>query len=337
MKTLLSVLVVAVLALAGAAVWGWWQYERRPLPMAAAEVEVEIERGGGANRVAESLNRQGLRVSPWLFRLAVRLREDDARLRAGIYLFDSPVTLRRLIDRLTRGDATQHAITFIDGWTFRQMREAIARTPELRQDSRELSDLEILQRIGATETHPEGLFAPDTYAFDRNSSELKVLRQAYRLQQRRLQQAWERAQASTPPLPYATPYEVLIMASIIEKETGRPDERPKVAAVFVNRLQRGMMLQSDPTTIYGLGDAFDGNLRRRHLQTDTVYNTYTRGGLPPTPIAMPGRAAIEAAVAPAAIDALYFVSRGDGTSEFSNDLAAHNRAVNKYQRRQGLN
>jgi UPF0755 protein len=193
-----------------------------------------------------------------------------------------------------------------------------------------LSDREVLARLGAAEAHPEGLFAPDTYGFVRGTSDVDILARAYQLQQRRLDAVWE--QAVGLGLPYRHPYELLTMASIIEKETGHEDDRPKVAAVFVNRLKRGMMLQSDPTTIYGLGEAFDGNLRRRDLVADTPYNTYTRHGLTPTPIAMPGRASLEAAIAPAPISALFFVARGDGTSEFSEDYAAHNRAVNRYQR-----
>jgi UPF0755 protein len=223
-------------------------------------------------------------------------------------------------------------IVLIEGWNWRQVRAALAAQPDLRQDTAGLDDATILARLGATEGHPEGLFAPDTYAFVRGTSDLDVLRRAYQLQRRRLAEAV--AAAAERKLPYRSEYEVLIMASIIEKETGREEDRAKVAAVFVNRLRRGMMLQSDPTTIYGLGEAFDGNLRRSHLTTDTPYNTYTRHGLTPTPIAIPGRASIVAALDPAPITALFFVSRGDGTSEFSDDLAAHNRAVNRYQRKQ---
>jgi UPF0755 protein len=324
-------LAVALIALAAAAGWAYWQYQGAPLRMAAPDMQVEVEKGAAGQAIATSLNEQGVAVRPWLFRVALRLRGDGPQIRAGSYQLTAPITLATLLDRMTRGDVTMRDIALIEGWTFRQVRAALARETDLRQEAAELADAEILARIGAAEGHPEGLFAPDTYAFVRGTSDLDILRRAYQLQRRHLERAWEAAQGRG--LPYRDPYEVLIMASIIEKETGRAEDRPKVAAVFVNRLKRGMMLQSDPTTIYGMGEAFDGNLRRKDLVTDTPYNTYTRHGLTPTPIAMPGRASIDAAVEPASIEALFFVSRGDGTSEFSNDLAAHNRAVNRYQRK----
>jgi UPF0755 protein len=332
MKRLLAVALLAVAAIGAAAGWGWWRYAHAPLATGAAPVQVEIERGTTGQGVGAALRRQGVEVSDRLLALALRLRGDAPRIRAGNYEFSGPITLRALLDRLTRGDVTLRDVTLIEGWTFRQVRAALAKHPDLRQDAAALSDAEVLARIGATEPHPEGLFAPDTYAFARGSSDLEVLRRAYRLQQAVLRKAWETRMARPDPPPYRTPYEALVMASIVEKETGREADRARVAAVFVNRLKRGMMLQSDPTTIYGLGEAFDGNLRRRDLVADTPYNTYTRSGLTPTPIAMPGRASIVAALDPAPIAALYFVARGDGSSEFSNDLAAHNRAVARYQK-----
>jgi UPF0755 protein len=334
MKRLLAVALLALAALGAAAGWAWWRYERAPLALGAPELDVEIERGTAGQAVGAALRRQGVEVPDWLIALALRWRGDAPRIRAGNYQISAPITLRALLDRLTRGDVTLRDVTLIEGWTFRQVRAALAKHPDLRPDSAGLSDAEILARIGATEAHPEGLFAPDTYAFARGSSDLEVLRRAYRLQRDVLRKAWDARMARPDPPPYTSPYEALIMASIVEKETGREADRAKVAAVFVNRLRRGMMLQSDPTTIYGLGDAFDGNLRRRDLVADTPYNTYTRSGLTPTPISMPGRASIAAALDPARIPALYFVARGDGSSEFSNDLAAHNRAVAKYQKSQ---
>jgi UPF0755 protein len=220
-------------------------------------------------------------------------------------------------------------LTIVEGLTFREMRALLAATPELKQDSGNMSPAQLLQAIGASQTHPEGLFAPDTYVYDPGSSDLEIWRQAYRAQMTALQDAWA---SRAPDLPYKTPYEALIMASIIEKETGQSSERGLIGGVFVNRLKRGMLLQTDPTIIYGLGERFDGNLRKRDLVTDGPYNTYTRPGLPPTPIALPGRAALAAALKPDATDALYFVARGDGTSQFSSTLEAHNRAVDKYQR-----
>ena len=333
MNRLLAVALVAVAAIAAGVAWVGWRYANAPLPLASDELQIEIERGTAGPAVGAALRRQGVDVPAWLFAVALRYRGDAPKIRAGNYEIAAPITLRALLDRLTRGDVTLRDVTLVEGWTFRQFRAALARHPDLRPDSASLSDAELLQRIGATETHPEGLFAPDTYAFARGSSDIEVLRRAYRLQRQTLQRAWDARMARPDPPPLRTPYEALVMASIVEKETGREADRAKVAAVFANRLRRGMMLQSDPTTIYGMGDAFDGNLRRRDLLADTPYNTYTRAGLPPTPIAMPGRASIEAALNPAPIRSLYFVARGDGSSEFSDDLAAHNRAVARYQRK----
>lgn len=333
MRRLFAVALLGLAAVLAAAAWAWWQYARAPLPLAQAEVQVEIDRGMAGQAIAAALRRQGVAVPDWLFAAALRLRGDGPKIRAGSYELTAPITLAALLDRLTRGDVTLRDITLIEGWTWRQMRAALARSTDLRQDTAALDDREVLRRIGASEPHPEGLFAPDTYAFARGSSDLEVLQRAYRLQQRRLEAAWQARFQQPDPPPYRNPYEALIMASIVEKETGREADRVKVAAVFVNRLRRGMMLQSDPTTIYGLGESFDGNLRRRDLTADTTYNTYTRSGLTPTPISMPGLASIEAALNPASIPALYFVARGDGSSEFSNDLPAHNRAVARYQKK----
>jgi UPF0755 protein len=238
------------------------------------------------------------------------------------------MNLLAIVDKLRRGEVLRERVLIVEGSTFAEMRTALAAHPELRKDTASMSDAEVLRAVGADETSPEGLFAPETYVFDTGSSDLEVLRQAYRAQRAIVQQAWE---ARAPGLPYRTAYEALVMASIVEKETGTASERARIAGVFVNRLQKGMLLQTDPTVIYGLGAKFDGNLRKRDLTTDTPYNTYTRAGLPPTPIALPGRASIAAALNPEPTKALYFVSRGDGTSEFSETLTDHNRAVDKYQ------
>jgi len=296
--------------------------------MPEGAVRVLVPKGANVRSAAAALRERGIEVSPTLMLLRYRLRGLDGQLKAGTYEFSSPQTIDTLLDKMVSGETVVETIRFIEGWTFRQMRAAIDAHPELQRDTAGLSDAEVLKRIGAEESHPEGLFMPETYRFSPGVSDLEIYRQAYRLMKRKLSEAWERRQ---PDLPIDSPYAALVLASIVEKETGRPEERPKIAAVFVNRLRIGMMLQSDPTTIYGLGDRFDGNLRKRDLQADTPYNTYTRGGLPPTPIALPGLASIEAVLAPADIKALYFVSRGDGTSEFSNNLADHNRAVARYQ------
>jgi UPF0755 protein len=217
----------------------------------------------------------------------------------------------------------------VEGWNIREVRQELARNPRLEHRLADMTDAQMLAAIGAEEKHPEGLFFPDTYFFNPDSPDIDVLRRAYSLQQQKLQEAWE---TRAPGLPYKTPYEALIMASIIEKETGVPEERPLIAAVFINRLKKGMRLQTDPTVIYGLGAKFDGNLRKVDLQRDTPYNTYTRAGLPPTPIAMPGEEAILAALHPAPSNALYFVAKGNGTHQFSATLEEHNRAVNRYQK-----
>jgi UPF0755 protein len=251
-------------------------------------------------------------------------------MQAGTYRIEAGTTLERLLDRLVAGDVIFEEIRIGEGWTFRQLRAAIDAHPELAHDSRDLTEAELLARLKLSHEHPEGLFFPNTYRFARGTSDFEVLGQAADLMRRHLEAAWERR---VPDLPLTSPYELLILASIVEKETGLEEDRRRVAGVFVNRLRIGMMLQSDPTTIYGMGESFDGNLRRRDLRTDTPHNTYTRGGLPPTPIAMPGEASLLAAANPAESRELYFVSRGDGSSQFSETLDAHNRAVREFQLR----
>ena len=265
-----------------------------------------------------------------LFVAAARFSEVSKRLRAGRYEIRRGMRIADVIDRLVRGDTLKERLTIVEGWTFREMRAALAAHPLLKGDSGKMTEAQLLAAIGAVESHPEGLFAPDTYVFDAGSSDLDILRRAYRTQQARLAQAWE---GRADELPLKSPYDALILASIIEKETGQSAERGRIAGVFVNRLRTGMLLQTDPTVIYGLGEKFDGNLRKRDLTTDTPYNTYMRAGLPPTPIALPGQASIEAALKPEQTKALYFVARGDGTSQFSDSLAEHNRAVARYQLR----
>ncbi len=291
--------------------------------------EFHISPGSSLKAVARQFEREGVLTAPLAFEWLARGLGRAGAIKAGGYLIERPLSPLELIDKITLGDTLQGRITLVEGWNFRQMRQAIAAQPRLRQDSREMSDAEILAAIGATETHPEGLFFPDTYYFDYGSSDLKLFARAYHAMRARLDAAWA---GRVPGLPYRTPYEALIMASIIEKETGAPDERRLVASVFVNRMRIGMRLQTDPTVIYGLGEGFDGNLRRVDLTTDTPYNTYTRAGLPPTPIAMPGEASIRAALDPEQSRMLYFVAKGGGRHHFSATLEEHNRAVNRYIR-----
>jgi UPF0755 protein len=316
--------LLAALALAG---FAWHQYHR-PLAMKGDRVEVRIPAGASPRTIARLLQEAGLAVDTPSFLAAVKATEAARDLRAGSYEFARGVSLQDIVAKLRSGEVLRERLTIVEGWTFREMRAELARNPDLRQDSAKLTPAALLKAIGATESHPEGLFAPDTYVFDPGSSDLDVLRQAYRSQSARVQKAWASRAAD---LPLKTPYEALILASIVEKETGQGGERARIAGVFVNRLRKGMLLQTDPTVIYGLGEKFDGNLRKRDLTTDGPYNTYMRAGLPPTPIALPGTAALEATLKPAAGDDLYFVARGDGTSHFSSTLDEHNRAVNKYQ------
>lgn len=315
---------LAVLAALGYGAW----YVATPVETAKLPVEFEIPPGTGFRAATDVLERAGIRVRRYEFEILARFAGRARDVKAGNYQLAQPATPMALLDKLTRGDVTQGEVRLIEGWTFAQLRAALDASPYLRHDSAGLEDAQLLARLQVRELHPEGLFFPDTYLFAKGASDLAVLRRAYRAMQRHLKEEWE---ARLPAAPYRTPYEALIMASIIEKETGRGSERELIGGVLTNRLRIGMRLQVDPTVIYGLGTSFDGNLKKVHLLEDGPYNTYTRAGLPPTPIAMPGRASLRAALQPAKTDALYYVSRGDGSSQFSRNLSEHNRAVNKYQ------
>jgi UPF0755 protein len=328
MSRLWPMVSIVAIAVAVIAAYGWYQMRYAPVAMAEPTVRVVVPKGASARGIAVALREGGIRVAPDLFVLRTRMRGLDGRLKAGTYDFAAPQTMDTMLDRMVAGDVVLATVRLIEGWTFRQMRAAIDSHPEIDRDTEGLDEAAILERIGSSFRQAEGLFMPDTYRFAPGTRALEIYRQAHEAMMRRLEQAWA---ARRPDLPLASAYEALVLASIIEKETGRADERARVAAVFINRLRIGMILQSDPTTIYGLGDNFDGNLRKRDLRADTPYNTYTRKGLPPTPIALPGLASIEAALNPADISALYFVARGDGSSEFSDTLAEHNRAVARYQ------
>ena len=314
-------------ALAGAGGLAW--YGNQPLRIEPLPKTISVAPGTHLRSLSVMLEREGVIGNAQVFWLLGRVLGKAGTLKVGVYTLDRPLTPLELYAKIQRGEVSQAIVQFIEGWNWREVRAALAAQPLLKNDSAGMSDAELLRAIGAAESHPEGLLFPDTYFYTPHSSDLNVLRRAYRLQHEKLLAAWE---TRAPGLPYRTPYEALIMASIVEKETGAAFERPQIAGVFLNRLRLGMRLQTDPTVIYGLGERFDGNLRRVDLQTDTPYNTYTRAGLPPTPIAMPSEAAIRAALNPAKTDALYFVARGDGTHVFSSNLDAHNRAVNRYQR-----
>lgn len=316
--------VVAALLLAGGLAW----YGNQPLPISPLPKVINVASGTHLKSLSVMLEREGVIDNRRLFWLLGRLLGKAGTLKVGVYTLDRPLTPLELYDKIERGDVSQVIVQFIEGWSWRDVRAALAAQPMLKNDSADMSDADLLRAIGAEEQHPEGLLFPDTYFYAPESSDLDLLRRAYRLQHDKLRAAWE---GRAPGLPYRTPYEALIMASIVEKETGAAFERPMIAGIFINRMKLGMRLQTDPTVIYGLGEHYDGNLRKIDLLTDTPYNTYTRYGLPPTPIAMPSEAAIQAALNPAKTDALYFVSRNDGTHVFSNSLDAHNRAVKRYQ------
>jgi UPF0755 protein len=322
-------LLSALLGIGAAAAALWWVYQ--PMRMPQAPVDLSIESGTLPRDVARAVADAGVDVSPdllyWWFRISGQARQ----IKAGSYELEAGLTPHRLLSKLARGEEALQSVTLVEGWTFKQFRAALAQADHLKPDTHDLTDAELMARVGRPGLHPEGRFFPDTYTYSRGSSDVAVMQRALRSMDRRLAEAWEQR---TPEAALKTPEEALILASIVEKETGRGADRPLVSAVFNNRLRIGMRLQTDPTVIYGMGDAFNGNLRRSDLQTDTPWNTYTRVGLPPTPIAMPGKASLLAAVQPASSKAMYFVARGDGTSQFSQTLDEHNRAVNKYQRGQ---
>lgn len=324
-------LQLALLGVASAAAaFGWLAYyANSALKPVQTPLQFSLSAGSSLRSAAQQMAAAGMLDEPGPFIVLARLLGKAGNIKAGNYEVEGPTTPLALLRKITEGDYTQDVITFVEGWTFRQMRKALDEHPAIRHDTRDLSNADILLRLSGTEPSLEGWFFPDTYYFSRGGSDLAILRRAHRLMRAHLAEQWEQR---APHLPLATPYEALVLASIIEKESGHAVERPLLAAVFVNRLRIGMKLQTDPTVIYGLGEAFDGNLRKRDLVTDAPYNTYTREGLPPTPIAMPGRASLRAALNPAQSDMLYFVAKGDGTSHFSRTLAEHDRAVTKYQK-----
>ena len=322
-----GLLLVVLAAAAAAAAVFWWLDQ--PLPLAGPSVELSIEAGATPRDIAQAWVAAGVMVSPvWLYEW-FRWSGQAKRIRAGSYEIDAGVSPRQLLAKMVQGQETLESVRFVEGWTMRQMRAELARAPHLKPLTAAMDEIQLMTALGAPGQRAEGRFFPDTYVYSRNVSDLTVLRRAHRALQRRLDTAWSERTADTP---LKSPDEALILASIVEKETGTAADRGLVASVFVNRLRIGMLLQTDPTVIYGLGEAFDGNLRKRDLLADTPFNTYTRGGLPPTPIALPGLASLRAAVRPEPSKALYFVARGDGSSVFSENLADHNRAVNKYQR-----
>lgn len=333
MKRVLSILLIIVLAALiiglAAAAWLWRDYQQflnQPLPV--ADQVFDVATGARYPELVQELQARDLTEASWHWRLLGRMDERAGQIRAGEYLFQQDLTPGEILAQLAAGRVRLHRFTLIEGWTIHQLRAALAANEVLIDRHSDLDDQALMQALGRN-GHPEGRFLPETYSFPRGHSTLDLLSEAARAMDQALEKAWQRRDMG---LPLKDEYQLLIMASIIERETGHPDERDLVAGVFTNRLNTGMRLQTDPTVIYGLGPEFVGRLRRVHLRTDTPYNTYTRHGLPPTPIAMPGRDSLLAAAHPADTDYLYFVSRNDGSHVFSTNLADHNRAVNRYQR-----
>lgn len=324
---LVGLALLSALFLGGAYLW-----VHQPLHPQGPVLDLTIEPGTTPRGVALAVVDAGASTSADALFVWFRLSGQARLIKAGSYEINNAATPLTLLGMLTRGEESLRNVTFVEGWNFRQVRQALAKAEQLKADSQGLSEAEIMAQLGRSDMHPEGRFYPDTYTYAKGSSDLAVLKRALHSMDKHLSQVWEARSGSTP---LKSADEALILASIVEKETGKAADRPMIAGVFTNRLRIGMMLQTDPTVIYGLGAGFDGNLRRSDLRADTPYNTYTRAGLPPTPIAMPGKAALAAAVRPASTQALYFVAKGDGSSHFSSSLSEHNRAVNRYQRGQG--
>ncbi len=322
MKKLLSLLVV--LLLVSAAGLAWWANQ----PLATTAYEFQIKPGSSLRSSAQQIAAAGVPLQPLLFELLARSRGMGNKLKAGAFEAQAGITPSGLLDKIVRGEFSQFNFIILEGWNFRQLRQAIWQNPYLQHDTANLSEQEILSPLTSDFTRAEGLFFPDTYLLPKGSSDRDVYKQAFMQLQQHLQTVWDQRPVGVTPL--KTPYEALILASLIEKETGQKADRRMIAGVFVNRLKKGMLLQTDPTIIYGMGERYEGKIHKQDLQSDNAYNTYTRSGLPPTPIAMPGMESLLAALNPAPTDALYFVARGDGSSQFSATLDDHNHAVHHF-------
>ena len=327
MRALRRLFLLAVLAGLGAAGWLYW-YATHPLELPRTPYEFTVRSGASVKGLARQLSEEGLLPEQHGFWILARILQKSGAIQAGTYLLDKPLTPVELLDKLARGDVQLVEVLFVEGTTFRQWRAQLAREPKVRATLPGKSAAEVRSAIGLGDELPEGWFFPDTYRFAPGTTDVEILKRAHASMKKRLAESWA---ARDPSLPLKTPYEALTLASIVEKETGAAAERPLIASVFANRIRRGMRLQTDPTVIYGIGEKYDGNIRKRDLTTDTPFNTYTRDGLPPTPIAMPGAGSLAAVSKPAQSEYLYFVGKGDGSHYFSRSLEEHNRAVAKYQ------
>ena len=324
-RLLLAGALALVLCVMG--LFAWWTHQ--PLHLKAEPVTFSVPPGASLRAAAQAAVAGGVREPGALLELFFRLAARGRNIKPGDYAVTEGMTPGDLLDKLIRGERIALTVTFIEGWNFKQARDALDKAQGLRHDTAQMNGAQIMAALDRAGVAPEGRFFPDTYRYFRNASDLDILRQSLREMDRNLAAAWD---ARAPDLPLKSPDDALTLASLIEKETGSAPDRAQVAGVFVNRLRAGMPLQTDPSVIYGMGERFTGSLRRADLQADTPWNTYLRRGLPPTPIALPGQASLLAAVQPAATRALYFVARGDGSSQFSQTLDEHNRAVNQYQR-----
>lgn len=327
-------LLLILVLLSGVGVsWAWWAYQHALHDAVVdenSERSIEIVRGDSFREIVNKLQDRNVAVAPFWFKVIAYRKQVTHQLKAGEYELAIGMTMPDLLALFVSGKTKQYSITFPEGWTFAQILRLLADTPNLRHTLTEIEGKTIMNRLGSAQQHPEGWFFPETYFFARHNSDLDLLKRAHQKMQQVLQEEWQNRQEN---LPLQNPYEALILASIVEKETAKADERTRIAGVFVRRLQKGMPLQTDPTVIYGMGERYQGNIRAQDLREATSYNTYVIKGLPPTPIAMPGRGAIHAVLHPSGDDALYFVSRGDGSHVFSANLREHNNAVNKYQKK----
>jgi UPF0755 protein len=327
-----AILLLVLLAVIAAGTWLWFdwaRFARTPLSVPTAGQSIDVARGSSFKDIVSELRARGVtQASPLYWRVLAMEMHASGRLHAGEFALRQGMTPRELIADMAAGKVMQRNFTIVDGWTFADLRRALAAVDTLTHDTAAVDDAEIMKRVGAKGDNPEGWFLPETYAYVKGDTDTSILKRAHAAMTKTLDAAWP---ARATDLPLASPYEALILASIVEKETGRADERPRIAGVFVRRLEQHVLLQTDPTVIYGMGAAYAGNIHKSDLTTDTPYNTYTRAGLPPTPIALPGRAAIQAALHPAEGKELYFVARGDGSHVFSATLDEHNKAVACYQ------
>lgn len=308
--------------------FGFHGYHTLTKPLQFVDQVLEVPPGSGFSQITAWLQQKDIISQTLYWKIYARLTGKAKRVQAGEYQLSSGISARQLLEKMVNGEVIRHQVTLVEGWTFKQFLAALASEEKLQHELTGLSPKQVMAKLGKGDEYPEGRFFPDSYQFTRGTSDLDILQRAYQRLASILDEEWQQREEG---LPYKSPYEALVMASIVEKETGQAAERPEIAGVFVRRLQKGMRLQTDPTVIYGLGDRYKGNIKRKHLTQPTPYNTYVIKGLPPTPIAMVGREAIYAALHPKAGKSLYFVARGDGSHFFSDTLEQHNKAVRRYQ------